>query len=133
MQYNIIRKRDKEAPGSRKETNIMTAKEEVKRELERRVASRERTKKEIEENAYFLETLFRRLKNGEDVITLIKGYVSQKEALYNDLCHETYKIATLNTVQVLGVEDAYQEAIKEVDDWMKPENCFPNLYQDNKE
>lgn len=111
----------------------MTAKEEVKRELERRLASRERTKKEIEENAYFLETLFRRLKSGEDVITLIKGYVSQKEALYNDLCHETYKIATLNTVQVLGVEDAYQEAIQEVDDWMKPENCFPNLYQDNKE
>lgn len=35
--------------------------------------------------------------------------------------------------EVLGVEDAYQEAIKEVDDWMKPENCFPNLYQDNKE
>ncbi|WP_302485917.1 hypothetical protein [Megasphaera sp.] len=111
----------------------MTAKEEVKRELERRLASRERTKKEIEENAYFLETLFRRLKSGEDVITLIKGYVSQKEALYNDLCHETYQVATLNAVQVLGVEDAYQEAIKEVDDWMKPESCFPNLNQDNKE
>lgn len=111
----------------------MTAKEEVKRELERRLASRERTKKEIEENAYFLEALFRRLKSGEDVITLIKGYVSQKEALYNDLCHETYKIATLNAVQVLGVEEDYKKATEEVEDWMKPESCFPNLNQDNKE
>ena len=68
MCYNIIRKRDKEVPGSRKETNIMTAKEEVKQELERRLASREDTKKEIEVNAYFLESLFRRLKNGEDVV-----------------------------------------------------------------
>lgn len=111
----------------------MTAKEEVKQELERRIASSERTKKEIEENAYFLETLFRRLKSGEDVTTLIKGYVSQKEALYNDLCHETYKIATLNAVQVLGVEEDYKKATEEVDDWMKPESCFPNLNQDNKE
>jgi hypothetical protein len=31
------------------------------------------------------------------------------------------------------VEEAYQEAIQEVDDWMKPESCFPNLNQDNKE
>ena len=111
----------------------MTAKEEVKKELERRLASREDTKKEIEVNAYFLESLFRRLKNGEDVVNLIKDYISQKEMLYQDLCHETYLVATLNTVQVLGVEDAYQEAIQEVDDWMKPESCFPNLNQDNKE
>ncbi|MFV0616884.1 hypothetical protein ACE418_03105 [Megasphaera sp. WILCCON 0056] len=48
----------------------MTAKEEVKRELERRIASREETKKRIEENAYFLESLFRRLKSGEDVVNL---------------------------------------------------------------
>lgn len=109
----------------------MTAKEEVKKELERRLKARENTKKAIEENAYFLETLFRRLKSGEDVITLIKGYVSQKEALYNDLCHETYKIATLNAVQVLGVEEAYQEATEETEDWLKPESCFPNL--NNKE
>lgn len=53
--------------------------------------------------------------------------------LYQDLCHETYLVATLNAVQVLGVEEAYQEAIQEVDDWMKPESCFPNLNQDNKE
>lgn len=111
----------------------MTAKEEVKKELERRLKARENTKNKIEENAYFLETLFRRLKSGEDVITLIKGYVSQKEALYNDLCHETYKIATLNAVQVLGVEEDYKKATEEVEDWMKPESCFPNLNQDNKE
>lgn len=111
----------------------MTAKEEVKKELERRLASREETKKEIEINEYFLESLFRRLKDGENVVNLIRDYISQKESLYKDLCHETYEVATLNAVQVLGVEDAYQEAIQEVDDWMKPENCFPNLYQDNKE
>lgn len=108
----------------------MTAKEEVKRELERRLKSREETKKEIEVNAYFLEKLFRRLKSGEDVVNLIKDYISQKEMLYQDLCNETYKIATLNAVQVLGVEETYEEAIKEVEDWMKPENCFPNLYKE---
>ena len=59
----------------------MTAKEEVKKELERRLASREETKKEIEINEYFLESLFRRLKDGEDVVNLIRDYISP--ALYN--------------------------------------------------
>lgn len=109
------------------------AAEEVKRELERRLASREETKNEIEENAYFLEKLFRRLEDGEDVVNLIQSFVSQKEGLYNSLCNETYKIATLNAVQILGVEEEYKKAVEETEDWMKPENCFPNLYQDNKE
>lgn len=111
----------------------MTAKEEVKRELERRLASREKIKEEIEINQYDLEKLFRRLKDGEDVVNLIQSFVSQKEGLYNSLCNETYKIATLNAVQVLGVEEEYKKAAEETEDWMKPENCFPNLYQDNKE
>ena len=111
----------------------MTAKEEVRRELSRRRESRENIKKEIEENAYFLEKLFRRLKDGEDVVNSLQSFVSQKEGLYNSLCNETYKIATLNAVQVLGVEEEYKKATEETEDWMKPENCFPNLYQDNKE
>lgn len=105
----------------------MTAKEEVKKELELRLASCEETKKEIEINEYFLESLFRRLKSGEDVVNLIRDYISQKESLYKDLCHETYQVATLNAVQVLGVEEDYKKATEEVDDWMKPESCFPNL------
>lgn len=109
------------------------AAEEVKRELERRLASREKIKEEIEINQYDLEKLFRRLKDGEDVVNLIQSFVSQKEGLYNSLCNETYKIATLNAVQVLGVEEEYKNAVEETEDWMKPENCFPNLYQDNKE
>lgn len=109
------------------------AAEEVKRELERRLASREKIKEEIEINQYDLEKLFRRLKDGEDVVNLIQSFVSQKEGLYNSLCNETYKIATLNAVQVLGVEEEYKKAVEETEDWMKPENCFPNLYQDNKE
>lgn len=109
------------------------AEEEVKRELERRLASREKIKEEIEINQYDLEKLFRRLKGGEDVVNLIQSFVSQKEGLYNSLCNETYKIATLNAVQVLGVEEEYKKATEETEDWMKPENCFPNLYQDNKE
>ena len=48
----------------------MTAKEEVKRELERRLASREKIKEEIEINQYDLEKLFRRLKDGEDGVNL---------------------------------------------------------------
>lgn len=44
----------------------------------------------------------------------------------------SYEIATLNAVQVLGVEEEYKKAVEETEDWMKPENCFPNLYQDNK-
>ena len=64
---------------------------------------------------------------------LIQSFVAQKEGLYNSLCNETYKIATLNAVQVLGVEEDYKKAVEETEDWMKPENCFPNLYQDNKE
>ena len=51
----------------------MTAKEEVKRELERRLASREKIKEEIEINQYDLEKLFRRLKDGEDVVNLIQS------------------------------------------------------------
>lgn len=109
------------------------AAEEVKRELERRIKSREKIKEEIEINQYDLEKLFRRLKDGEDVVNLIQSFVSQKEGLYNSLCNETYKIATLNAVQVLGVEEEYKKAVEETEDWMKPENCFPNLYQDNKE
>lgn len=109
------------------------AAEEVKRELERRLASREKIKEEIEINQYDLEKLFRRLRDGEDVVNLIQSFVSHKEGLYNSLCNETYKIATLNAVQVLGVEKAYKEVTEETEDWMKPENCFPNLYQDNKE
>ena len=111
----------------------MTAAEEVKRELERRLASREKIKEEIEINQYDIEKLFRRLKDGEDVVNLIQSFVAQKEGLYNSLCNETYKIATLNAVQVLGVEEEYKKAVEETEDWMKPENCFPNLYQDNKE
>lgn len=111
----------------------MTAKEEVKRELERRLASREKIKEEIEINQYDLEKLFRRLRDGEDVVNLIQSFVSQKEGLYNSLCNEIYEIATLNAVQVLGVEEEYKKAVEETEDWMKPENCFPNLYQDNKE
>lgn len=109
------------------------AAEEVKRELERRLASREKIKEEIEINQYDLEKLFRRLKDGEDVVNLIQSFVSQKEGLYNSLCNETYEIATLNAVQVLGVEEEYKKAVEETEDWMKMENCFPNLYQDNKE
>lgn len=45
----------------------------------------------------------------------------------------SYEIATLNAVQVPGVEEEYKKAVEETEDWMKPENCFPNLYQDNKE
>lgn len=111
----------------------MTAAEEVKRELERRLASREKIKEEIEINQYDLEKLFRRLKDGEDVVNLIQSFVSQKEGLYNSLCNETYEISMLNAVQVLGVEEEYKKATEETEDWMKPENCFPNLYQDNKE
>lgn len=111
----------------------MTAKEEVKRELERRLASREKIKEEIEINQYDLEKLFRRLKDGEDVGRLIQELVARKEGLYNSLCNETYEIATLNAAQVLGVEEEYKKAVEETEDWMKPENCFPNLYQDNKE
>lgn len=109
------------------------AAEEVKRELERRLASREKIKEEIEINQYDLEKLFRRLRDGEDVVNLIQSFVSQKEGLYNSLCNETYEIATLNAVQVLGVEEEYKKAVEETEDWMKPENLFPNLYQDNKE
>ena len=64
---------------------------------------------------------------------LLQSFVSQKEGLYKSLCDETYEIATLNAVQVLGVEEEYKKATEETEDWMKPENCFPNLYQDNKE
>ena len=109
----------------------MTAAEEVKRELDRRLASYEKIKEEI--NQYDLEKLFRRLKDGEDVVNLIQSFVAQKEGLYKSLCDEIHEIATLNTVQVLGVEEEYKKAAEETEDWMKPENCFPNLYQDNKE
>ena len=74
---------------------------------------------------------FRKSENFEEI--LIQSFVSQKEGLYNSLCNETYEIATLNAVQVLGVEEEYKKAAEETEDWMKPENCFPNLYQDNKE
>lgn len=107
------------------------AAEEVKRELDRRLASYEKIKEEI--NQYDLEKLFRRLKDGEDVVNLIQSFVAQKEGLYKSLCDEIHEIATLNTVQVLGVEEEYKKAVEETEDWMKPENCFPNLYQDNKE
>jgi hypothetical protein len=103
------------------------AAEEVKWELKRRLASREKIKEEIEINQYDLEKLFRRLKDGEDVVNLIQSFVAQKEGLYKSLCDETYKIATLNAVQVLGVEEEYKKAAEETEDWMKPENYFPNL------
>lgn len=80
---------------------------------------------------FFLPGLF--VAVGADCIIFIQPFVSQKERLYNSLCNETYKIATLNAVQVLGVEEEYKKATEETEDWMKPENCFPNLYQDNKE
>lgn len=32
-----------------------------------------------------------------------------------------------------AAEEDYKKAVEETEDWMKPENCFPNLYQDNKE
>lgn len=41
---------------------------------------------------------------------LIQEFVSQKEGLYNSLCNETYEIATLNAVQILGVEEDYKKS-----------------------
>ena len=63
----------------------MTAKEEVKRELERRLASREKIKEEIEINQYDLEKLFRRLKDGEDVVNLIQSSLPRKKG-YITVC-----------------------------------------------